>query len=442
MGRTKLFGCLDIGTTTIKVIVAEYVNREMNVIGVASNRSEGLSRGVIIDIDRVAETIKKTVEEVEQKTNVHIDSIVLGIPANQLKIEPATGMISVSDNSQSREITDRDVQDVANAALMQNLPPKREVISIFANEFIVDGFDEIKDPRGMVGLRLEMRGTMYTGPQTIIHNATKAVEYAGLKVADYVVEPMAIGQTVLNDGEQDFGTVVIDVGGGQTTAAVIHDHKLKFTYVDQEAGDFITKDISVVLNTSMEDAEKIKRNYGFADSSSASDEDKFLVKVVGQDDKVQVDEKYLSEIIEARLKQIFENVKNALDKYSALDLPGGVVLTGGTSAIPGIKELAEDILETHVRIYVPEQIGLRHPEFTTSVSLITYSGKQTEIQGLVKDALMGNMVDQKKFDQEEDNRWHKKKINKEDKDKESFKVGEPLKKSASNVKDFFKNFFD
>ncbi len=206
--------------------------------------------------------------------------MVVGISANMLKIEPVNGLVAIGD--QAREITDQDVRDVAAAAIIQNLPPEREIINLIPDEFVVDGFDGIKDPRSMVGVRLEMHGMLFTGPKTIVHNTKKAVEQAGLNPQLAVVSPIAQGLSILSDGEQDFGTILLDLGGGQTTAAVIHDHRLKYAEVDPEGGDYITKDISVVLNTSIENAEKLKRNYGYADATRAAEDNQFPVDVVAK----------------------------------------------------------------------------------------------------------------------------------------------------------------
>ncbi|MCH5463886.1 cell division protein FtsA [Levilactobacillus tujiorum] len=388
MDNSGMYVGLDIGTTSIKVIVAENVKGQMNVIGVGNERSNGVSRGVIVDIDKAAEAIQRAVRQAEEKASIEIHDVIVGIPANMLKIEPCSGMIAIDD--QSREITGRDVQTVANAALIQSLPPEREVVDILADEFVVDGFDGIKDPRGMVGVRLEIHGTLFTGPKTIMHNTRKAVEQAGLNLRGTVINPMAQGMMVMNDGEQDFGTILIDLGGGQSTAAVIHDHQLKYIDVDQEGGQFITKDISVVLNTSLDSAEKLKRDYGYADSTQASDEDEFPVDVVGQSQPTPISEKYLAEIIEARLDQIFQRLRSNLDKVQALDLPGGIVLTGGVAALPGITDLATDEFGTNVRVYVPDQMGLRHPSFTLALALVKYFGGLSEIDLLIKSALTGS----------------------------------------------------
>ncbi|ARW22380.1 cell division protein FtsA [Levilactobacillus brevis] len=388
MDNSGMYVGLDIGTTSIKVIVAENVKGQMNVIGVGNERSNGVSRGVIVDIDKAAEAIQRAVRQAEEKASIEIHDVIVGIPANMLKIEPCSGMIAIDD--QSREITGRDVRSVATAALIQSLPPEREVVDILADEFVVDGFDGIKDPRGMVGVRLELHGTLFTGPKTIMHNTRKAVEQAGLHLRGTVINPMAQGMMVMNDGEQDFGTVLIDLGGGQATGAVIHDHQLKYVDVDQEGGQFITKDISVVLNTSLDSAEKLKRDYGYADSTQASDEDEFPVDVVGQSQPTPISEKYLAEIIEARLDQIFKRLRANLDKVQALELPGGIVLTGGVAALPGITDLATDEFNTNVRVYVPDQMGLRHPSFTLALALVNYYGGLSEIDLLIKSALTGS----------------------------------------------------
>ncbi|BAP85914.1 cell division protein FtsA [Paucilactobacillus hokkaidonensis JCM 18461] len=390
MDNSGIYVGLDIGTTSIKAIVCENVKGQLNVVGVGNQPSAGLNRGIIVDIDKTAQAISKAVAQAEEKSNVKIKDVVVGLPANYLKIEKCRGMITVASQNQSREITDQDVVDVAKAALTQNIPPEREVIDLLADEFIVDGFDQIKDPRGMVGVRLELHGTLFTGPKTVVHNTKKAIQKAGLNVRDLVVAPLAIGANVLNDGEQDFGTIVIDLGGGQTTTSVIHDHKLKFSYVDAEGGQYITKDISVVLNTSLQNAERLKRDYGFADSSQASESNTFTVEVVGQQEPTEVSEQYLAQVIEARVSQIFERISARLTDIKALELPGGIVLTGGVAALPGVAELASQHFGVNARVYVPDQMGIRHPGFTQGLSLASYEAGLVDIDLLIKQALLAD----------------------------------------------------
>lgn len=382
MRHPEIFVSLDIGTTSVKVIVAESLNGQVNIIGVGNEKSQGLSRGVIVDIDQTVESIKKAVRQAEQKANVKIEAVTVGIPSNKLKIEDCHGMIAVM--SENREISDHDVSEVIAAAKVRAVPPEREIISVIPEEFIVDGFTGIRDPRGMIGVRLELYARLLTGPKTIIHNIRRCVERAGLEISDIVLQPQAIASVALTQDERTFGTVLIDMGGGQTSASIIYDDQLKYSFVDQEGGDFVTRDISVILNTSLESAERVKREYGFAVSQNTSDEEYFPVETVGRKEPVRVDERYLSEIIEARLAQIFETVRDDLQAVSAMDLPGGFVLTGGAAQLPGVVELAQQYFGSNVRLFVPEQMGMRNPVFSTSVGIVEYASKLDDIHRLAQ----------------------------------------------------------
>lgn len=370
MRNQEIIVSLDIGTTSVKVVVAEYINGHVNIIGVGNEKSRGLSRGVIVDIDETVYSIQKAIEIAERKANVKINEVVVGVPSNKLAIDDCHGMIAVA--SENREITSKDVDNVISAAKVRSVPPEREVIAILPTEFIVDGFTGIRDPRGMIGVRLELYARLMTGPRTIIHNIRRCVEKAGLQITEFVLQPQAIAAVALNHDEREFGTVIIDMGGGQTSASIIYDNELKYSFVDQEGGDYVTKDISVILNTSLDSAERLKREYGYAISSQTSPEEYFPVETVGRKEPVRVDERYLSEIIEARLVQIFETVRDDLEAVDAMDLPGGFVLTGGASSLPGVLELAEQYFGSQVRIYIPEQMGMRNPIYTTSMGMVQY----------------------------------------------------------------------
>ncbi|MCI1975266.1 MAG: cell division protein FtsA [Limosilactobacillus sp.] len=384
MNNSEVYVGLDIGTTSIKALVCENVKGQMKVIGVGVEPAAGMSRGVIVDIDKTARAISNAIAQAEEKSNVDIKKVIVGLPANYLQMQRVHGMITIANNGQSREIVDQDVLDLAQEALTQSIPPERTVIDLVPTEFTVDGFDGIKDPRGMVGVRLEMKGTLYTGPKTIVHNAKKAVQKAGLEVRDFVVTPIATGFNLLNDGEQDFGTLVIDLGGGQSTTSIIHDHQLKYSYVDPEGGQYVTKDVSTVLNTSLKNAEQLKRDHGFADSTQADENVQIDVDVVGQDKPVQYSEQYLSEVIEARIRQIFDRVARQLERINAPELPGGVVLIGGVAALPGIRELAKQYFPGNVKIFVPDQMGIRHPRFAIAYALGLYENRLSGIDQLIK----------------------------------------------------------
>lgn len=387
MVKSGFFTGLDIGTSSVKVLVAEYTDNEMNVIGVSSVKSAGVKDGIIVNIDVAAGAIKKALEQAEERSGIRIDRVNVGLPANLLQIEPTQGMIPVTTDSQ--EITDLDVENVVKSALTKSMTPEREVISFIPEEFVVDGFQGIKDPRGMMGIRLEMRGILYTGPRTILHNLRKTVERAGVQVENIVISPLALTRSVLNEGEREFGATVIDLGGGQTTVAVMRNQELQYTNIYQEGGDYITKDISKVLTTSQSIAENLKFNYGIAYPQDASDKEKFTVEVIGESTPVEVTERYLSEVISARLRQIFDRVRQDLERTRALDLPGGVVLVGGGAILPGIAELAQEVLGANTKLFVPNQIGIRNPAFASVISFVEYVGGLEEVEKIAQRAVNG-----------------------------------------------------
>lgn len=440
MAKTGMYVGLDIGTTSVKVVVAEYVDSQMNIIGVGNAKSEGINRGIIVDIDKTVQAIQRAVRQAEEKAGIQIRSVSVGVPANLLEVENCQGMIAV--NSESKEITDEDVRNVASAALVRSTPPERQIIAILPQEFTVDGFEGIKDPRGMIGVRLEMFGVVYTGPKTIIHNIRKCVEKSGLIVNEVVITPLALTESILSDGEKDFGTIVIDIGGGQTTTSAMHDKQLKFTHVNQEGGEFVTKDISTVLNTSFNNAEALKINYGDAYPERTSASEVFPVDVIGKSEPVKIDERYLSEIIEARMEQIFTKSKEVLDEIDGLDLPGGVILTGGAASLPGVVDLAQEVFETNVKLYVPNHMGLRNPVFTNVISIVDYSANLSEVYQLAKSAITGEktVAQQPVAIQQQEVHYEQYEAPEETyEETEEEKKGESI---TNRVKDFFSNIFE
>ena len=386
MARDGFFTGLDIGTNSIKVLVAELRNGELNVIGVSNAKSKGVKDGIIVDIEAAATAIKSAISQAEEKAGISIKSVNVGLPGNLLQVEPTQGMIPVT--SDTKEITDQDVENVVKSALTKSMTPDREVITFIPEEFIVDGFQGIRDPRGMMGVRLEMRGLLYTGPRTILHNLRKTVERSGVQVENIIISPLALVRSVLNEGEREFGATVIDMGAGQTTVATIRNQELQFTNILQEGGDYVTKDISKVLKTSQKLAEGLKLNYGEAYPSLASNET-FQVEVIGEVEPVEVTERYLAEIISARIKHIFEQIKQELERRHLLDLPGGIVLIGGNAILPGVVELAQEVFGVGVKLYVPNQVGIRNPAFAHVISLSEFAAQLTEVHLLAQRAVKG-----------------------------------------------------
>ena len=351
----------------------------LNIIGVGNVPSEGLRKGSIVDIDETVHSIKRAIEQAERMIGMDIRQVIVGITGNHIMLQSSHGVVAVS--SENREITDDDIARVIDAAQVVSIPPEREIIDIIPKQFIVDGLDEIHDPRGMIGVRLEMEGTIITGSKTILHNILRCVEKAGLEILDITLQPLAAGAYALSKDEKNLGVTLIDIGGGSTTIALFDQGELVSTTVLPVGGDHITKDISIGLRTSSEEAEKIKLKYGHAFYDHASEDVTFNVSIIGSDQHQQFNQLEISDIIEARMEEIFDLITAELNRIGVQDVPGGFVLTGGVANTPGILEIAQIILQNRVRIASPDYIGVREPQYTTAVGLIKFAYKNAKIQG-------------------------------------------------------------
>ncbi|MDR6124268.1 cell division protein FtsA [Neobacillus drentensis] len=383
MNSNEIYVSLDIGTSSVKVIIGEMVNDSgkdsLNIIGVGNVKSEGLRKGSIVDMDDTVHSIKRAIEQAERMIGMEIREVVVGISGHNVMLQHCHGIVAVS--SQNREITNEDVIRVIEASHVGSIPPERENIGVIRKQFILDGKDEINDPRGMIGVRLEMDGTLITGSKSIIINTLRCVERAGLEIVDIILQPLAAGDYALSKDEKNLGVALIDIGGGSTTIAVFEEGFLKATSVIPVGGDLLTNDLSKVLHTSTEDAEKIKVKYGHAFYDIASEDEFFSVPIIGSDQHQQFNQLYLSEIIEARMEEIFELIVNELKRLGVTDLPGGFVLTGGTAKMQGVLDLAQDMFQNPVRLAVPDYIGVREPQYTTAVGLIKYAYKNGRLPG-------------------------------------------------------------
>ncbi|WP_096550598.1 cell division protein FtsA [Ureibacillus thermosphaericus] len=379
MNHQNIYISLDIGSSSIKVLIGDVTDGQLHVIGVGNVKTNGVRKGAIVDIDATVQSIKKAVEQAERMTGIQIREVVLGIPANQTALQPVKGVVAV--NSENREITDDELERVFESAQVMSIPPERELVNLIPKQFIVDNLDEIKDPRGMIGIRLEMDATMITTSRTLLHNVLRCVERAGLDIKEIYLQPLAAGYFALTEDEKNQGTAFIDIGGGSTTIAVFEDGLLTHTGVVPIGGDHITKDLSIILKTPTEQAEKIKRQYGHAFYEDASEEEVFEVPVVGTDATEEYSQKFLAEIISSRLEELFDLVLDELARLGVRDLPGGIVISGGVASLEGIAQLARQVLQTRVRIYIPDYIGVREPSFTTAVGLICYAHMEDEFFG-------------------------------------------------------------
>ena len=388
--KSGIYASLDIGTTSIKVIVAEVLNGQFNVIGVGNERASGLNRGMIVDIEQTAASIRSAVAQAEDKADVQINELIVGIPSNDLQINSCYGGISINQNQQ--EISNKDVQQVVEKAIEGGLNQDREVVNVTPEEFTIDGFDEIEDPRGMIGNRIEFKGTITSTPRSILHNIRKVVDRAGYLIRNIVLLPEAMGEVALTEDERNFGSILIDMGGGQTSVSVIHDNQLKSSQIIQEGGEFVTKDISIVLNTSVKNAEKLKRDVGQAYYPNANTDRTISVDVVGQKELETYKESYISEVIEARLAQIFDQLKFSLDNIGASQMPAGITISGGAASIPGIEYLAEEIFDVPVRMYVPDYMGVRYPTFTNAIGLVIAVTNLSEVEDLILQTVLNQTV--------------------------------------------------
>ncbi len=262
MSQSELYVSLDIGSSSVKVLIGEVDGGSLHVIGVGNVQSAGIRKGTIIDIDATVQSIRKAVDQAERMIGMQIREVILGIPANGVVLQDVKGVVAV--NSENREITDDDLDRVMKSAQVMSVPPEREIVNIIPKQFIVDDYDEIKDPRGMIGVRLEMDGTLITTSKTLVHNILRCVERAGLDIREIYLQPLAAGTFALTDDEKNHGTAFIDIGGGSTTIAFFGENRFMSTAVIPVGGDHITKDLSIILKTPTEQARKIKHQYGHA----------------------------------------------------------------------------------------------------------------------------------------------------------------------------------
>lgn len=379
MNSNEILVSLDIGTSSVKVIIGEMVNDMVNIIGVGNVPSEGLKKGSIVDIDETVHSIKRAIEQAERMVGMEIRRVVVGVTGSHVMLQPCHGVVAVS--SENREITNEDVLRVIDAAQVVSIPPEREIIDVNPKQFIVDGLDEINDPRGMIGVRLEMEGTIITGSKTILHNTLRCVERAGLEIIDISLQPLAAGNFALSKDEKNLGVALIDIGGGSTTIALYEQGELLATTVLPIGGDHLTKDLSIGLKTSTEDAEQIKIKYGHAFYDDASEEEVFDAPIIGSDQRQQFTQLEIADILEARMEEIFELVEHEMRRIGFGNPPGGFVLTGGVANLQGVLELAQIVLKNRVRIAVPDYIGVREPQYTTAVGLIHFAYKNAKAQG-------------------------------------------------------------
>ncbi|MBN2333566.1 MAG: cell division protein FtsA [Deltaproteobacteria bacterium] len=374
---------LDIGTTKICAIVGRVTADEVEIIGIGTHPSEGLRKGVVVNIDSTVESIKKAIHEAEMMSGSDIKAVVTGIAGAHIKGFNSHGIIGVKDH----EVSAKDVEKVLEAAKAVAIPLDREVVHTLAQEFIIDEQDGIRDPVGMSGVRLEVKVHIVTAAVASAQNIVRSCNRAGLEVADIVLQQIASSEAVLTDEEKELGVVVIDIGGGTTDIAVFANGSICYTASLPLGGNQLTSDIAVGLRTPVTAAEKIKKNYGCAMISLIDHNDTIEVPSVGGRQPRVLSRQILGEIIEPRMEEILELVKRELYKSGFYDqVVSGVVLTGGSSLMPGVEELAEMVFEMQARAGIPQHVGglldiVRSPMYATGVGLLIHGSKTLESSG-------------------------------------------------------------
>ena len=383
MSHKEYIAGLDIGTTKTCCVLAD-IDLESggaDIVGVGLTPSDGLRKGVVVDIDSTTEAIRSVVDKAQKQAgNIQIRTVVVGVTGEHISSLNSRGVIAIT--SSDKEVTGSDVDRVVDASKVIVLPPEREIIHSIPRGFTVDGQDGIKDPVGMSGSRLEVETHIVTGSSTFIDNVIKCVARAGLVVESTVLEPIATSASAVLDAEKDLGVALIDIGCGTTDMAVFTNGEIFYTAVLPIGGNHVTRDIAVGLRTSQQEAERVKIAYGCSTVDMVADGDVFEITSLGADASRELPKKILASIIEPRMEEILEKVRGELIKSGYLGmLPGGGVITGGGALLPGAVEMAGKILGMPIRLGLPRDIGglcdtVQSPIYTTAVGLAIYAAKQ------------------------------------------------------------------
>lgn len=369
---------LDVGTTKVVALVGNVADGMIEIIGMGKAESHGLEKGVVVDIGRTISSIRKAIEEAENMADVKVSSVYVGIAGKHINSINNSGTVSI--NRPDRIITDDDIHRVVETAQAIQLPQASEMIHVIPRQYIVDGQDGITDPVGMTGTRLEVDVHIVTGAITAVHNLVRCVKTLEVGIEQIVLEPIASSLAVLSSAEKELGVILLDIGGGTTDISVFRGGDIWFSKVIPIAGEHITNDITVGLQTPIEEAELIKKQAGTALVDSVGEDEKIEVATIGGDEKKTVSKKKLAKIIEPRVEELLDLAMQEVEDAGYRDLvPAGLVLTGGTSLLDGIAGFAHQRYGIPVRRgKIPQGIhGLRDivesPIYATSIGLLRYA---------------------------------------------------------------------
>ncbi|MFQ5881152.1 MAG: cell division protein FtsA [Candidatus Methylomirabilales bacterium] len=400
--ESNLIVGVDIGTTKICAIISELTDEGgVDIIGIGTSPSKGLRKGVVVNIDVTVDSIKRALEEAELMAGVDVHSAFVGIAGGHIKGINSRGVIAVS--GKSREITQKDIDRVIDAAKAVALPVDREVIHVLPQEYIVDGQGGIKEPLGMTGVRLESEVHIVTGAVTSAQNIIKCCNRAGLEVQDIVLQQLASSISTLTPDEKELGVVLVDIGGGTSDIAVFVEGSIWHTAVLSVGGDHVSNDIAIGLRTPVHEAEEIKKKYGCALASLIEGEESIIeVGSVGGRRPRSISRHMLCEIIRPRLEEIFSLVDREVRRAGFGDaVVAGMVVTGGSSILQGVPELAEELLNLPVRRGIPGGVAglvdvVASPIYATAVGLVLYGAQnrhQRKFRRVTEGALFSRVTE-------------------------------------------------
>jgi len=374
---------LDIGTTKICTLVAEVgpaPEHELRIVGVGVVPSQGMRKGAVVNVGEVTEAIKESIQRAERTSGYEVASAYVGLAGSHINSLNSRGVVAI--NRDERGVRSVDVERVLEAARAIDIPHNREILHIIPRSFTVDSDDGVRDPVGMQAYRLEVEAHIVTGSTSSIQNLVKCVQKAGIHLDGLVLEPLASGEAVLSDIEREMGVVLVDIGGGTTDIAIFIEGSIWHTVVLPTGGERLTNDIAVGLRTPFNAAEDIKIKFGHALPDTIMPEEMVKINSFGEDGQQQVPRQFLSEIIEARTAEMLEMVLKEIKRsgYDGL-LPAGVVLCGGTAELPGIRDVAREVLRMPSRVGTPQDLHglvdtLRSPAFATSIGLLKWGVRQ------------------------------------------------------------------
>ena len=378
--REEIIVGLDIGTTKVACLVGEITDEGIDIIGVGTQPCSGLKKGVVVNIDATVAAIAKAVEEAEHMAGVEITQVYAGIAGSHIKAFHSEGVVAIRD----REVRPGDIERVIDAAKAVSIPQDREILHVVPREFSIDQQDGIKEPLGMAGVRLEARVHIVTAASASAQNIIKCCTRCGLEVQDLVLEPYATAESVLHSDEKELGVALLDIGGGTSDLVVFSEGALVHTIVLPIGGHQLTNDIAVGLRTPMTEAERLKHRHGCAMSSLIAEDEMIEVPSVGGRPPRVMPRTVLSEILQPRVDEIFSLVRDELERCGLSEtLASGMVVTGGSTILQGLPELAEEILGMPVRRGVPQGVGglsdvVKTPIYATAVGLVLYGARKQD----------------------------------------------------------------